>query len=287
MAIKGKKVVVTGGSGMLGSWVVKHFVEQGYEVLNVDTRQPEEPVCPTLIVNLEDLGQTYGALAGADAVVHLAAIPRAGMVPPEATFRNNVMSTYNVLEAASGLGIKKAVIASSESSYGICFAVHPFGPQYVPMDEAHPQLPQDSYGLSKVVGELTADMFHRRSGIQVVSLRLGNVIPPEWYGRFPSWMHNPEERERILWSYIDTRDAAEACRLAIEAEGLGSVALNLGSDETSMDVPSRELMAARYPEVTEFRVPLEGYEALLNSEKAMKLLGWKPKYRWREELSKS
>ncbi len=281
-----KKVVVTGGSGMLGKWVVKHFVEHGYEVLNVDTRQPEEPICPTLIVDLQDLGQTYGALAGADAVVHMAAIPRAGMVPPEVTFRNNVMSTYNVLEAASGLGIKKAVIASSESSYGICFAVHPFGPQYVPMDEAHPQLPQDSYGLSKIVNEQTADMFHRRSGIQVVSFRLGNVIPPEWYERFPSWINHPEERERILWSYIDTRDAAEACRLAIEADGLGSVALNLGSDETSMAIPSRELMAARYPETTDFRAPLEGHEALLNSEKAMRLLGWKPKYRWREQLGK-
>jgi len=287
MADQAKKVVVTGGSGMLGRWVVKHFVEHEYEVLNVDTRHPEEPLCPTLIVDLEDLGQTYGALAGADAVVHMAAIPRAGMVPPEITFRNNVMATYNVLEAASGLGIKKAVIASSESSYGICFAVHPFGPQYVPMDEAHPQLPQDSYGLSKVVNELTADMFHRRTGIQVVSLRLGNVIPPEWYERFPSWIHNPEERERILWSYIDTRDAAEACRLAIETERLGSVALNLGSDETSMAVPSRELMAARYPEVTDFRAPLGGHESLLNSEKAMKLLGWKPKYKWREQLGKS
>lgn len=286
MADKKKKVVVTGGSGMLGRWVVKHFVEHGYEVLNVDTRHPEEELCPTLIVDLQDLGQTYGALAGADAVVHMAAIPRAGMVPPEVTFRNNVMATYNVLEAAAGLGIKKAVIASSESSYGICFAVHPFGPQYVPMDEEHPQLPQDSYGLSKVVNELTADMFHRRSGIQVVSLRLGNVIPPEWYERFPSWIHNPEERERILWSYIDTRDAAEACRLAIETDGLGSVALNLGSNETSMDIPSRELMAARYPDVTDFRAPLEGYEALLNSEKAMKLLGWEPKYRWREQLGK-
>ncbi|RUS47449.1 NAD(P)-dependent oxidoreductase [Cohnella sp. AR92] len=281
-----KKVVVTGGSGMLGRWVVKHFIEQGYEVLNVDTRQPEEPLCSTLIVDLQDLGQTYGALAGADAVVHLAAIPRAGMVPPETTFRNNVMATYNVLEAAAGLGIKKAVIASSESSYGICFAVHPFGPQYVPMDEEHPQLPQDSYGLSKVVNELTADMFHRRSGMQVVSLRLGNVIPPEWYEQFPSWIHKPEERERILWSYIDTRDAAEACRLAIEAEGLGSVALNLGSDETSMDIPSRELMAARYPEVTDFRTPLEGHEALLNSKKAMQLLGWTPKHKWREQLGK-
>lgn len=271
---------------MLGQWVVKDLVEHGYEVLNVDTRQPEEPMCSTLIVNLEDLGQTYSALAGAEAVVHMAAIPRAGMVPPELTFRNNVMSTYNVLEAAAGLGIKKAVIASSESSYGICFAVHPFGPQYVPMDEEHPQLPQDSYGLSKIVNELTADMFFRRSGIQVVSLRLGNVIPPEWYERFPSWIHHPEERERILWSYIDTRDAAAACRLAIEAEGLGSVALNLGANETSMAVPSRELMATRYPEVTDFRAPLEGYEALLNSDEAKRVLGWEPKYTWREQLGK-
>lgn len=270
---------------MLGRWVVRHFVEQGYEVLSVDTRQPEEALCSTLIVDLEDLGQTYGALAGADAVVHLAAIPRAGMISPEVTFRNNVMSTYNVLEAAAGLGIRKAVIASSESSYGICFAVHPIGPQYVPMDEEHPQLPQDSYGLSKVVNEATADMFNRRTGMQVVSLRLGNVIPPEWYERFPSFIRKPEERERILWSYIDTRDAAEACRLAVDAEGLGSVALNLAADETSMDLTSRELLAARYPEVNDFRQPLGGFETLLSSEKAKRLLGWQPKYRWREQVS--
>lgn len=281
-----KKVVVTGGSGMLGRWVVRHFVEQGYEVLNVDTRPPDEELCPTLIVNLEDLGQTYGALAGADAVIHMAAIPRAGMVPAEVTFRNNVMSTYNVLEAAAGLGIRKAVIASSESSYGICFAVNPLGPTYVPMDESHPQLPEDSYGLSKVVNEATADMFNRRTGMQVVSLRLGNVIPPEWYERFPSFIDKPEERDRILWSYIDTRDAAEACRLAIETDGLGSVAINLASDETSMNVKSRDLMAARYPDVKDFRAPLEGFETLLNNSLAKQLLGWEPKYRWREQLNK-
>ncbi|TYP74756.1 NAD-dependent epimerase/dehydratase family protein [Paenibacillus methanolicus] len=280
------KVVVTGGSGMLGRWVVKHFIEEGYEVLSVDNRPPEEALCPSLTIDLEDLGQTYGALAGADAVVHMAAIPRAGMTSPEVTFRNNVMTTYNVLEAAAGLGIRKAVIASSESSYGICFAVHPLSPAYVPMDEAHPQLPQDSYGLSKIVNEATADMFHRRTGMQVVSLRLGNVIPPEWYERFPSFIHNPEERERILWSYIDTRDAAEACRLAVEAEGLGSVALNLAADESSMDIPSRELMAARYPGVTDFRADLTGHESLLSSEKAKRLLGWQPKFKWREQLDR-
>ncbi|MEC0373591.1 NAD-dependent epimerase/dehydratase family protein [Paenibacillus chibensis] len=278
------KVVITGGSGMLGRWVVKHFVEQGYEVLNVDSRRPAEELCPTLIADLEDLGETYSALAGADAVVHLAAIPAAHIRTPEVTFRNNVMSTYNVLEAASGLGIRKAVIASSESSYGIVFAENPIAPQYVPLDEEHPQLPQDSYGLSKIVNEQTAEMFNRRTGIQVVSLRLGNVIPPEWYERFPSFIRKPRERERILWSYIDTRDAAEACRLAIEADGLGAVALNLASDDSSMDIPSRELMAECYPDVTDFRAPLEGYESLFSNEKAKRLLGWQPKHRWREQV---
>ncbi|OXS61101.1 nucleoside-diphosphate-sugar epimerase [Cohnella sp. CIP 111063] len=278
------KVVVTGGSGMLGRWVVRHFVEQGYDVLNVDTRRPDEPVCKTLLANLENLGETYGALSGADAVVHLAAIPAAHIYTPEVTFRNNVMSTYNILEAAAGLGIRKAVIASSESSYGIVFAVHPPAPQYVPVDENHPQLPEDSYGLSKVVNEKTAEMFHRRTGMQVVSLRLGNVIPPEWYERFPSFINRPEERDRILWSYIDTRDAASACRLAIETDGLGAVALNIAADDSSMAVRSRDLLTARYPGVTDIRTPLEGHETLLDNAKAKRLLGWQPVHRWRDEV---
>ncbi|WP_373229324.1 NAD-dependent epimerase/dehydratase family protein [Cohnella sp.] len=278
------KVVITGGSGMLGKWVVKHFVEQGYEVINADTHKSANAICHTLIVDLNNLGEVYGILAGADAVVHLAAIPAMHIKTSEVTFQNNVMSTYNILEAAAGLGIRKVVIASSESSYGICFAVDRFGPQYVPMDESHPQLPQDSYGLSKVVNELTADMFHRRTGMQVVSLRLGNVIEPSAYERFPSFIHDPEQRERILWSYIDTRDAAQVCQLAVEAEGLGSVALNIAADDSSMAVPSRELMAARYPEVTDFREPLSGHETLLSNEKAKKLLNWQPKHAWRNYI---
>ncbi|GIP50218.1 NAD(P)-dependent oxidoreductase [Paenibacillus sp. DXFW5] len=278
------KVVVTGGSGMLGRYVVREFVERGYEVLNVDVRPSEDPVCPTLIVDLEQLGECYSALTGADAVVHLAAIPAAHIRTPEITFRNNVMSTYNILQAAEGLGIRKAVIASSESSYGIVFAIHPPAPKYVPVDEAHPQLPEDSYGLSKVVNELTADMFHRRSDMQIVSLRLGNVIPPERYASFPSFIHDPAERERILWSYIDTRDAATACRLAVEAEGLGAVALNIAADDSSMAIRSRDLMAARYPGVGDFRAPLEAHETLLSNEKAKQLLGWQPVHFWRDEV---
>ncbi|HZG55616.1 NAD(P)-dependent oxidoreductase, partial [Paenibacillus sp.] len=146
----------------------------------------------------------------------------------------------------------------------------------------HPQEPEDSYGLSKIVNEQTADMFARRVGMQVVSFRFGNVITPAMYADFPRFIHKPEEREVILWSYIDARDAAVACRLAIEAEGLGAVALNLANDETSMDVRTRDLLAARYPEVTDIRAPLDGYETLLDSSKAKRLLGWAPQHRWRD-----
>jgi len=276
------KVVITGGSGMLGRWVVRHFVEQGYETVNVDTVRPQQSLCPTLLADLNELGEVYGALAGADAVVHLAAIPAAHIRTSEVTFRNNIMSTYNVLEASAGLGIRKAVIASSESSYGIVFAVNRFGPSYVPVDEDHPQLPQDSYGLSKVVNEQTADMFHRRTGMQVVSLRIGNAIEPDAYERFPAFIRDPEQRDRILWSYVDTRDIAEACRLSIEADGLGSVAVNLAADDTSSAIPSRELLAARYPEVRDIREPLEGFESLLSNARAKRLLGWQPKHAWRD-----
>ncbi|WP_410512008.1 NAD(P)-dependent oxidoreductase [Paenibacillus sp. BR2-3] len=275
------KVVITGGSGMLGKWVVRHFVEQGYDVVNVDTHKPADALGHTVIADLNNLGEVYSVMAGADAVVHLAAIPAAHIKTSEVTFQNNVMSTYNILEAAAGLGIRKAVIASSESSYGIVFAVNRFGPHYVPVDEDHPQLPQDSYGLSKVVNEQTADMFHRRTGMQIVSLRIGNVIDPSAYEHFPSFIHDPEQRDRILWSYIDTRDVAEACQLAIEAEGLGAVQLNIAADDTSMAVPSRELLEARFPEVTDFRQPLTGHETLLSNEKAKKLLNWQPKHAWR------
>jgi nucleoside-diphosphate-sugar epimerase len=280
------KVVITGTAGILGPYAVRHFLEAGYEVSSVDIKPPGEVLAPHLIANLCRLGECYEILKGADAVVHLAAYPRIGIVPDQVTFENNVLSTYNILEAASALGIKKAVIASSESSYGIVFSKKGLEPRYVPLDEDHPQLPEDSYGLSKVMAEKTADMFHRQTGMQIVSLRIGNVITKEKYLPFPGFIHDSKQRKKILWSYIDARDIASACRLAVEKDGLGSTALNLAADDTSMDIKSADLLRAEYPRVTDIRGPVDQYQTLLSNEKAKKILGWKPVHCWRDNVKR-
>lgn len=281
------KVVVTGGSGRLGVWVVKEFQENGYQVINIDTKlpPPEFNINKTIIADLNNQAELYGVLQGADAVVHMAAIPDENSFPHNVIFQNNVMATYNVLQAASMLGIKKAVIASSETAYGITLAVRPTAPQYVPMDEDHPLLPQSSYDLSKVVNEKTAEMFGRRTGMQIVCLRIGNVCWPERYKQFPSFINDSSKRTGILWSYIDTRDAAVACRLAVEKDGLGVISLNIAADNTSMNIKSSILMAQQYPQVTDFREPLDNFETLLSNKKAKKLLGWQPVHNWMDCIS--
>ena len=224
-------------------------------------------------------------MQGADAVIHLAAIPTAFLYQNEVTFQNNTVSTYHVLEAMAGLKIGKAVLASSETIYGIGFAKELHAPLYVPIDEEHPLLPEDCYGLSKVVGEKTAEAFHRRTGMQVVSLRFGYIHTLEMFRDYPGFNHDPAQRVRNVWNYIDVRDAASACRLAVEADGLGCTSMNIVADDTCMNVKSRDLMATMFPCFSDFREPLEGYEGLMSNRKAKTLLNWQPAHTWRNNLS--
>lgn len=286
-----KRIVVTGGSGKAGKWIVRELIASGYEVLNLDWKLPVEPLCPTLVVDLNDLGQVHTALstyslrnrAPVEAVIHFAAIPQAFIYPNDVTFRNNVMNTYNILEAAASLDIRKVVIASSESSYGIVFANSFIQPHYLPIDEAHPQLSEDSYGLSKMVNEITGEAFHRRTGMQVISFRLGNILEPEDYPKVKAGMAQPENRLRILWSYIDVRDVAIACRLAVEKDGLGVHNLILAASDTSSDLPSKELIRRFMPELNDIRSDFNHRESLLSNNKIKEILGWKQQFYFTEQ----
>jgi nucleoside-diphosphate-sugar epimerase len=281
-----KRIIVTGGSGKAGYWVIRHLVEEGYEVVNVDTRRPALIQGRTILADLTQLGQVVTAFsrhgtgnrAPYDGVIHLAAIPRAHEQPNDELFRVNSLATYNVLEACGLLGIKKAVVASSESSYGFCFADKFFEPLYLPVDEAHPQLPEDTYGLTKVVNEVTAAMFHRRDGTQILSFRIGNIICPEDHAPIKARLAHPEDRLRILWSYIDSRDLAIACRLAIEKSRLGCEPVIIAADDTSSDIPSTELIQRYLPGVKKFKRPIAARMALISNRRIKQLLGWKQRH---------
>ena len=279
------RILVTGGSGFAGHWVIRHLLESGYGVVNVDSRRPAVAQCRTLLTDLTQLGQVVSAFsphvtgdrtpyAG---VVHFGAIPRPYDHPNDEVFRINTLSTYHVLEACGLLGIPKAVIASSESSYGMAFAHGILPPVYLPIDEDHPQRPEDTYGLSKVLNEETAAMFHRRDGTQILSFRIGNVIVPSDYPKLRARFRHPEDRARILWSYIDARGLAAACRLGIERDGLGCQALNVTAEDTSSPLPTRQLLRRFLPGVP-LRQPLPGRRSLYTNDRLRQVLGWKQKH---------
>lgn len=298
-----KRVIVTGGSGMAGKWVVKDLVNHGYEVVNLDRVPMKDLLVRTVITDLTDAGQVFNALSMTtvehefsptirpqpiDAIVHFAAIPRIMTHPDNEVFRINVMGTYNVLDAASKLGIKKVIIASSETTYGIVFANEYRDPAYFPLDEEYPtneHHPIDSYATSKIINETTARMFYERDGIDIYAFRIGNVIDVNDYENFPKFFADPEFRRRITWSYIDVRDLAQACRLGIEKDGLGFQIFNVAADDVSSDIPTQELLNRFYPNVP-VKKELGEFETLLGNDKIKKVLGFKQEHNWRMYVNK-
>ncbi len=176
--------------------------------------------------------------------MHFAAIPRVLIEPDNATFAANVVSTYNVIEAAMKLGVRKVVIASSETTYGVCFAEGDKDFHSFPLEEDYDVDPMDSYGLSKVCNEKTARAFAMRYGADIYALRIGNVIEPHEYGQFEAFLANPMMRKRNAWSYIDARDLGEIVHLCLEKDGLGFQVFNAVNDTITLNTPTREFLAA-------------------------------------------
>jgi nucleoside-diphosphate-sugar epimerase len=292
----GKRIMFTGGSGKAGRHVVNYLVERGHQVLNLDAKPLDHPDVRTLITDITDSGQVFNALSSymgrhefdpslrpqpVDALVHFAAIPRIMITPDNEVFRINALGTYNVVEAAVKLGIRKIVIASSETTYGLVFANEPRDPGYFPLDEDYDVDPMDSYALSKIVNEQTARAFAARSGFDIYALRIGNVIEPHEYKLFPKWFADPGFRKRIAWSYIDARDLGQIVDLAVAKDGLGYQVFNAANDDCSSDLPTRELLARFYPGVP-LKRELGEYETLLSNRKAREVLGFREAHNWRK-----
>lgn len=274
------RIVVTGGSGKAGRWVVRDLREHGHDVLNVDVRHDGSAHGLCLIADLADYGQAAEALAGAEAVVHLAAIPAPELRPPAETFRINALSTYNVFAAAEANGLRRVVWASSETVLGLPFDVPP---AFAPIDETIEPRPESSYALSKLVGEAMAVQLNRRTAIPVVGLRISNIMEPDDYRAFPAYWSDARIRKWNLWGYVDARDVALACRLALDAPVAGAEVCIIAAADTVMTRPSADLMAEVYPSVPLTR-PVAGRETLLSIDRARRVLRYEPEHRWSDHV---
>jgi nucleoside-diphosphate-sugar epimerase len=278
------KVVVTGGSGRLGQLVIKELLGGGYDVLSLDRVAPQEKLCSSWIADLRRAGDLYEALRGAFGVVHLGAWQAPNLTSDAETFANNVTSTYNVLRAASDLGVNKVTIASSTAAFGFIYAKIPWLPKYLPLDENHPSRPQDPYGLSKVVGEQIADSIARtQKGMTISSLRFPGIIFDISYEIVRQRWSDPRGRASGHWAYIDGRDAARACRLSLEAKFVGHEVIIVAAAKSSMK-ESTDVLIRKYLGRVAKKTRQRGNWSGVNAAKARKLLGFEAEHVWEKYL---
>lgn len=272
------KVLVTGSSGRIGQYVVKDLIEAGHEVLGTDLIAPEEKLAPFLRVDLTDAGEVYQAvvMSEAEAVVHMGAWADAGKVPDSRTYGENVQGTFNLLHACASLGVRRVISASSGQVYGF----QKLPPVYAPVDENHPLRPVNSYALSKAAGEQMADYFVANHSLTILSFRLNGIRTPQ---------ELPDQMERInadpsyavgqLWTRTDVRDAARACRLAIEKADVPSGPYNI-TGRLALDEPAEAIIRRVFGDQTEIREDLSAYLSPISCARAEAAFGYQPQYLW-------
>jgi UDP-glucose 4-epimerase len=306
------KVFVTGGGGTIGSYVLRELLRFGHAVTcYCRASTPLVEGAAFVAGDIMDLDGLASACEGFDAVVHLAAVPGPRRATPERLMAINVMGTVHVLEAAVHNGIRKVVFASSGAAAGFTFPTRKMTPRYFPLDEDHPAEPQDEYGLSKLLGEITCKRYSDAFGIRTICLRINNnwyldregaalavrsgwakgfSVEELWTVRYRRTIEDtegewpvpgPPSPRNNLWAVTDARDAAQAFRLAVENDRMLHEVFFINGDDTCSMVDSRTLAERHYPDVP-LKGPLEGHASLVSHEKATRLLGYRPRYTWRQ-----
>jgi len=278
------RILVTGGSGKLGTAVVAGLAAAGHSVVNLDTAGERGP--GFLRIDLTDYGQVVDAFSGVDdkydgvdAVVHLAAIPAGGIHADSATFHNNMNATFNVFQAARRAGISRIVYASSETLLGIPLEIDP---PYLPLDEDFPSRPESMYAVTKHLEEELAQKLVRWDpSLSITALRFSNVMVEADYAQFEQYQDDMILRRWNAWGYIDARDGAQAVLKALENATPGFDRFIIAAADTVMRTPSAELAATGFPNVAMTRA-VAGNETLLSIEKARRVLGYEPQHSWKD-----
>lgn len=274
-------IVVTGAAGRLGRWVVRLLLDREIEVLATDQVPTNDLPTKFELCDLLDSKKVDGLLKDAESVIHMGAIPGPTRADGRVIFDNNVQSTFNIMMSAAGIGLRRVVFSSSAFGMGWAHDGASFVPLYLPLDEEHPMMPFEPYGLSKQVGEDIGKMIARNSTTSVVSLRFTNVVTPEGQMEFPWPAPTPENPlTLVMWAYADPRDVVEAHVLALNAECEGHEAFMIAQPSNRFKEPTKDLIKSNFGDRVEIRGPMEGNTSVISTEKAKRMLGWEPRYNW-------
>ena len=280
------RLLITGGSGRLGRWVVEELRgDHEVVVAGLEDSPPADAVRPGVRyeqADLTDVEAVARVAEGAEAIVHLAAIPSPIGREPEDVFANNMTSTFNVVEAAIRQDARKVIYSSSGSALGFAFRFRDMVPDYMPMDEEHPLRPQDAYGLSKWLGEEILEAATRRTGIRSIVLRPTSVVGPEDYAeRVPRMLENGGG----ILAYVDARDFARAVRAALEDTAIEHDRFFITADDAMTREPLATAFPRRFPGSEAACAGLTGTEGPISCAKAKRMLGYRPQHSWRTELA--
>ncbi len=277
------RVALTGAHGKLGRFVADDLLAHEYEVVAVDRvhSADSDARAEERVVDLCDPTAADAALDGCDALIHLAAITDPLSQPAPVMFANNVRSTFNLLDAAARRGLARVVLASSQSVLGHPWASTVLPLDYAPVDEDHPARPVDPYALSKQLCEEMGAYFARTHAMRVLTFRFPSVWLPEQFPWRPTVrLTEREQAAKSMWAYVDVRDAARACRMAMTAPWSGHQLLNITSRWAIGIKPVRELLAEWYPATTDIRAPLHDCTAVFDWHRAEQVLDFRARYRW-------
>ena len=294
-------VLVTGGSGKIGGYVLRELLCAGHAVSNFSQTAPLVEQVRHIHGDVTDLERMREACEGHDAIVHLAAVPGPGITTPERLMYVNDRGTYTVLEAAVGAGAQKVIFGSSKEAMNTDYRRRDTRPRYFPIDEDHPAQPRNEYGISKLINEITCQRFSESYGIQTISLRINHnwyldragaeeavrsgwnrerTVEEQWEG-YRSYVTNADRGCSNLWTVTDARDAAQAFRLAVENDEIAHGVFLINGADTCSPEETPALAARHYADVP-LRRRLSGFDSFVSTEKARRLLGYKPRYTWRE-----
>lgn len=280
------KVALTGASGYFAKYVRHELMHHGYDIIAIDKRPlpDHDDRFPFVYADLTRLDEAKRALDGADAVIHLAGIPHPLSDPADAVYAANALGAFSTAWAAGEIGATKFIYASSESVLGTAFHPELFKPRSFPIDESHPTVPLDPYGISKVAAEKAVESCGARFGFAAVALRMPWIWGMDDSDRrsfytqliteYPNWQKN-------LWAYVDARDAARAFTQTLKAKlaPKSFEAYYVVADQTWVASirKSKDLIKDFFPGVRAKKND-DAYFSLIANAKAKQELGWSPAF---------